>query len=389
MKKKEYILFLSSWYPTRVNPTLGNFNEKFAQAAALHKFVVAFHVCADATMQQPSELVKNGSKPLETWIYYFRKKEKEKFFDRIVKVYRFYKYYIKGFNAIKKAYGLPQIIHLNILYPVGLMALYLKWRYRIPYIVSEHWTGYLPANKVTQGVCVRLAGRYIAKNAELLLPVTEDLKQAMIAEGFRNNYKVVPNVTDTRLFYPDFNRKIPDKKIILHVSSLKDGHKNISGILRVMKKLFGIRADFELHIVGDGDAAPHIKMAEEMGLNARCVFFFNAMTTEQVAEKMRQSDFFLLFSHYENLPCVLVEAFASGLPVVSTTAGGIAEHLNDERGITLKPGDEGALLAACISMLDNVHTYNKEQLHQYAVAHFSYDSVGKTFTDIYNSYRQV
>lgn len=388
MKQNDYILFFSSWYPTRVNPTLGNFNEKFAQAAALYNRVIAFHVCADAGMKKSSELVKTINAHLSTWIYYFPKKEHENFFDKFLKACRYFKFYIKGFNEIKKNFGLPSVIHLNILFPVGLMALYIRIFFRIPYVISENWTGYLPANKVNTGWFVRMLSRRVASHASLLLPVTEDLKKAMVAEGFNGNYSIVPNVTDISNFYPDYNRKNSEKKIILHVSSLKDAHKNISGILRVMEKLYNIRKDFELHLVGDGEAGPHIEKAEKMHLNGHCVFFFDAMTTAQVAEKMRQCDFFLLFSNYENLPCVLVEAFAAGLPVVSTTAGGIAEHLNEERGIILKPGDEETLLKACIYMLDNSHTYNKEQLHRYAVAHFSYDSVGKALTEIYKRYSE-
>ena len=386
MTHKSYILFLSSWYPTRVNPTLGNFNEKFAEAAALYRQVVAFHVCADAGMKETSALVISESEQRSTWIYYFRKKDKENLFDKAVKTIRFFKYYLKGLREIRKVFGKPLMVHLNILYPTGLIALYLKITHKTPYVISENWTGYLPSNKVKQGFAVRWLSRCIAAQARVLMPVTEDLKRAMTAEGFQGIYKIVPNVTDTRLFYPDFSRPVPDKKIILHVSSLKDEHKNISGIFNVMKRLYNRRTDFELHIVGDGDEKPHVRKALEMGLNNKCVFFFNAMTPTQVAEKMRQSDFFILFSNYENLPCVMVEAFASGLPVVSTTAGGIAEHLNEERGIILSPGDEEALFDACCYMLDNLKTYDKAGIHSYAVGNFSYNSVGMALDEIYTHY---
>jgi len=383
MTKKLSVLVLSSWYPTRVNPTLGNFNEKFAEAAALYNDVVAVHVCADKDLIKSHEVVEFEKDGVKTIVFYFKKKESENIFDKVSKSLRFLKYYFSVFKYVRKKYGKPDIVHLNILYPVGIIVLLYKIFYGIPYVISENWTGYLPTNKVNQGLFTRFISRSIACRASALLPVTVDLKKAMLNEGFKSNYFIVPNVTDTQFFQPDRSRTVPPKKIILHVSSLKDEHKNITGLLNVIKRLSQLRSDFELHIVGDGDAAPHIETAKILGLDDNIVRFFGVMTPQQIADKMRQSDFFVLFSNYENLPCVIVEAFASGLPVVSSTAGGVAEHLTPDKGLLLAPKDEEALFAACNYILDNLDKYDKEKLHQYALDKFSYKSVGELLTGIY------
>ena len=164
-----------------------------------------------------------------------------------------------------------------------------------------------------------------------------------------------------------------------------DAHKNISGLLRVTKRLSTVRNDFELHLVSDGDIKPHQKKVDELGLEG-VVYFFETMSVKDIAAKMRQSDFFVLFSNYENLPCVMVEALASGLPVMSTTAGGIAEHLNENLGILLEPGDEEALFNNCNTMLNNLNKYDKEKLHAYGSCKFSYENVGKLLTEIYAKY---
>lgn len=383
MTKKLSVLVISSWYPTRVNPTLGNFNEKFAEAAALYNNVVAVHVCADANMDKSSEVIEFEKDGVKTILFYFRKKEKENAADKVRKSLQFLKYYLRAYKYVKNKYGKPNVVQLNILFPIGIIALIYRVLYGIPYVISENWTGYLASNKVKQGFFTRYISRCIARNSSALLPVTEDLKKAMINESFKNKYYIVPNVTDTQYFHPDLTRSNQEKKIILHVSSLKDEHKNITGILNVVYRLCNQRKDFELHIVGDGDEKPHINTAKALGLLGDTVFFFNAMIPQQIADKMRRSDFFVLFSNYENLPCVIVEAFASGLPVVSSTAGGVAEHLSADKGILVAPGDEDALLEACNFMLDNLGKYNKETLHQYAVEKFSYKSVGIVLTGIY------
>jgi len=384
MTKKLSVLILSSWYPARTNPTLGNFNEKFAEAAALFNKVTALHIAADENMSIATEYVQTENNGVDTRIVYFRKKHKEFWTDKVAKSYRFLKYYFTVYKQYKKQNGKPDIVHLNILYPVGIIALLFKKIYGLPYVISENWTGYLPSNYIRQNFLVRITSRIIAKNAYALLPVSLDLKKAMLSHGFNNTYYIVPNVTDTKHFNLSESAKVDEKKIMLHVSSLKDEHKNITGILNVVKQLSIFRQDFELHIVGDGDAAPHKKYAEELNLLNKFVFFYEAMTPLQIAQIMKQSDFFVLFSNYENLPCVIVEALASGLPVVSSTAGGIPEHITEDKGILVEPKDEKAFFNACVKMLDNYSAYNKINLHRYAVDKFSYISVGQQLTDIYN-----
>jgi len=267
---------------------------------------------------------------------------------------------------------------VHVLYPAGLFALFLKWIYGIPYVVTEHWTGYLQQSFVKQPLMVRWLSRLVSRSASILVPVTSNLQQAMMEQGFRNKYQIVPNVVDARFFHPALSADTKKSvKRILHISSLKDDHKNIRGILRVIKQLSLLRNDFELNIVGDGDASPHIQYSGELQIYGSFVHFHGEMSPLQIAEIMRESDFFLLFSRYENLPCVLVEAFASGLPVVSSNVGGIEEHLTPDKGMLVASEDETALYAALNTMLDTYATYDRQALHTYALAHFSYHEVGK------------
>jgi len=158
----------------------------------------------------------------------------------------------------------------------------------------------------------------------------------------------------------------------------------MTGILNVMNKLSRIRKDFSLHIISDGNQQPFIEKAMQLSLNDKFVFFHGAKKTMEVAEMMKRSDFLLLFSNYENLPCVIVEAYSCGLPVVSTDVGGISEHLTEKHGLLIKPGDEEALLHTLENMLDHVHEYDREFLHEYAEKNFSYENVGKKYFDVYS-----
>ena len=102
-----------------------------------------------------------------------------------------------------------------------------------------------------------------------------------------------------------------------------------------------------------------------------------------MADMYRHSDFLLLFSNFENLPCVIVEAFACGLPVLATRVGGIAEIVDDTRGVLVDAGDEEALLAQTNHLLNHARNYNAEAIRQYAVERFAPVVIGGQIGSVY------
>jgi glycosyltransferase involved in cell wall biosynthesis len=102
---------------------------------------------------------------------------------------------------------------------------------------------------------------------------------------------------------------------------------------------------------------------------------------------MESSHALVLFSNYENLPCVIVEALACGLPVISTRVGGISEHINAERGILIERGDEAGLQDAFEYMASHIHSYDKSALRTYALERFSNEAVAAAFMELYKRTR--
>ena len=76
----------------------------------------------------------------------------------------------------------------------------------------------------------------------------------------------------------------------------------------------------------------------------------------------------------------------SGVPVLSTAVGGIAEILSPERGILIPSGDEDALLHGMNTLLDNSQTYDREAIRQYALSTFDAQLIGK---QIYEQYLTI
>ncbi|HQN55821.1 MAG TPA: glycosyltransferase, partial [Saprospiraceae bacterium] len=93
---------------------------------------------------------------------------------------------------------------------------------------------------------------------------------------------------------------------------------------------------------------------------------------------------FLLFSNYENQPCVQGDAFACGLPFIGTDVGGIGEFLPETFGILIPKGDEDALYRAMESVIRGRKFESPAEMHRFAEENFSPEHLANRFHDIYN-----
>ena len=124
----------------------------------------------------------------------------------------------------------------------------------------------------------------------------------------------------------------------------------------------------------------------DLGLEG-CVSFLGPASSGNVADAMRKADAFVLFSRYENLPCVLLEAWMSGLPTLATDVGGVGEHMrhNPKLGTLLQVGDrEGltkAILRAAANKKEGLRP-DRRFIHAYASARFTPEAVGQAFEKV-------
>ena len=275
---------------------------------------------------------------------------------------------------------------MNILTRAGLFALFLKIFQGIPYIITEHWSRYLSLTNNYKGLLRKFITLIVVKQASAVTTVTANLKEAMLKHDLKNNnYYVIPNAIDIKLFNLNPNLKSnPNLFKIIHISCFEDKSKNISGILRVIKKLSLIRQDFRLELVGDGiDRLQLENMAMELELKDKYVFFEGLLTGQDLVRIFQQADFMLMFSNYENMPVVINESLACGVPIISSNVGGIKEVVNEHFGLLVKAGDEEALLNSIIKMIENINRYNKTELHDFAQSNFRNEVIGKQFMKIY------
>lgn len=378
MSEKINVLHLLSWFPTPADPNSGNFCLKHIQSVSDEVNSVVLSCYLDDTLSERRRVEEveypnfkyvivhvrpSGSRQLNKW--------------RLLQAYDF------GLKYVKKHYFWPDLVHQHVTLPVGKVTYLWHKRYGLPYVLTEHWTIYQPQNRAMMTPRGLRTIRKIANHAETILPVSADLQRNMQDYGITAPFRVIYNVVDTHRFTPG-NGSADGKKHILHISTLRNEAKNFSGILNVIQKLAKQRQDFVLDVVHDYPKPEFEKFVKENQLE-EFVRFHGSKTESEIVEYYQRADFFLLFSNFENLPCVLVESFACGLPVITTDVGGICEIVDESRGRILHAGDEAALLDALHFMLENHAKYDCTAIREYAETHFSQQVIGNQLAEVYHS----
>ncbi len=372
MKKKLHVLFLSSWFPSKTHPTLGNFVQRHAEAVALFANITVLYLSKNnkTSAFEIEDEVEGNVRIVR--VYY---RSNGMLFRNRIQALK------KGIAHINFNQNKPDIVQLNMVWPEGWQALFIQRKWKIPFVISDNWTGYHPNERSPLPFHIKRYMRFIANRSELLLPVTMQLEKAMRALGFNKSSVIVPNVVNTAYFK---NEKKNEIHTYVHLSHLDNDHKNIEGILSAWKIFSDQTEDVILELGGDGDIPHWKKRSLEIGIRKNSITFFGTLDQQEVAKKMNASHTFVLFSNYENLPLVMIEAMASGMNVIATRVGGIAEHMGFCKWNKLIDAkNEAQLLHALNESHSEMNEINREEISEYATNHFSFEAVGKQFMNAY------
>ncbi len=366
------VLFLSSWYPSRVHTTLGNFVRYHALAASKYNSINVLYIVADDNVKD-YEIKYFQDHELKTTIVYFKR--------GIFKYLNYFVAFTKGFHFVKEKNKLKfDIVHMNIMHPGIWQALYLKWRYKIPYVVSENWHGFQDLAKYNLSFLEMKLIKIGIRFSSVISPVSKQLKNCMINANYQAKYQIIPNVVDTDKFHIGELDTNKNNFTFLHVSTLDDSIKNVSGIIDAFEKIK--HKNMVLKIIGDGPVDWIIKKVSTLKTK-NTVVVESEKTHDQIAEEMQKADVFVLFSNIENLPLVLIESISSGTPFIATKVGGIPELFNNELGRLVDAGSIDQLLSEMNFMVKNPDFFNPSRIRSFAIKNYSNEEVGKKFNDLY------
>jgi glycosyltransferase involved in cell wall biosynthesis len=381
MKK---VLWLASWYPHEGEPFSGDFIQRQAEAVSLYQPLQLIYIGKLTTVVEKQIPPPSGRRPgnlQELIIYYSTGKN---FLSKWNSLKIYFRKHREIFKDLRKNNEMPDLVHAHVAMKAGLVALYIRWKYKIPYLLTEHWSGYYEQSRdslFNKSFVERYLTRRIIKNASLLLPVSRALGEQINRFWIKKSFKQIPNVVNTHFFYPA-DIKNPQPFRFIHISSLLYP-KNPEGIINCFVNLLQSGMDAELVLVGPLNISIRRLLNENKLLTGKLIST-GELPYEEVGKELRKANAMILFSFYENMPCVILEALCTGVPVIASRVGGIPEIILDGNGILVEPGNENELQEAMKKMILHYDSYDREEISRIASSRYSYETIGKEIVGVYD-----
>jgi glycosyltransferase involved in cell wall biosynthesis len=253
-----------------------------------------------------------------------------------------------GVGRALRRFG-PDLIHTVNPFILGPGGIYYARRLKVPLVASYHTNVATYARYYRLGLGVdatRWYTRQLHNRATINLCTSETTMNYLLGEGIKR-VRLWPQGVDARHYHPGkasgpWRERLsgghPSERLLLYVGRLAP-EKGIERLKAVLREVSGTR----LAIVGDGPARPSLERA----FTGTPTVFTGLLHGEDLAAAYASADAFLFPSTTETLGIAMLEALASGLPVVAARSGASGEVVSEgESGLFYEPSSPATLVAA-------------------------------------------
>ena len=379
------ILWLASWFPNRTSPFNGDFVQRHADAVApfVNRLTIITVVKDESLAANAVEIEKEEKGNQIIYKAYYGKGRWGNQLEKITSLKKYLSIHQQLFRKILSETGQPDLVHVHVAMKAGLFALKLKEKYNIPFIVTEHWTAYAKDAKpsvFTMGKYFLRLTKKVLTAAALVYPVSKDLGETISKNLSPLNYKVIPNVVNTEIFF--FAEKPANKVLrLIHVSTF-DYQKNAEDIIEALAIWKQAGAAFEFQLFGPV-SIELLNLIKNKGLEDR-ILFIGEVKQPILAKAMQQCDALILYSRYETFGCVVIEANACGIPAIVSDLPVFHELVQENvNGLFAKKNNPVVLANVFALFAREKEKFNQQEIAKAAKEKFNYATVGKQFADEY------
>jgi glycosyltransferase involved in cell wall biosynthesis len=270
----------------------------------------------------------------------------------------------------------PRIIHGNIGYPGGFWSYCVSKMLGVPFIISEHYSRFKynfrsPIHKFLTLFSMKRAARVLSVSSH----------SAEEIEGYiKRKVDIVPNMINVQRF--TLNNNLNNSLQIGFLGSLdSDTHQKGLDLLLAALKDFDL--DFTLHVGGSGRYLNYYKtLAKEYGIDSRCQFY-GFIDYGNIPAFMNKLHFFVSASRFESFGIAMIEAMASGLPVIATNSGGPKDFIQDFNGVLIEKDNVHAMKTAFIDMSISLKNYDNKRIRGFIKEKYDKETFKIRVTKIY------
>jgi glycosyltransferase involved in cell wall biosynthesis len=199
------------------------------------------------------------------------------------------------------------------------------------------------------GLSGRWLERWSYRRARCVVAVSQQVRRELIEAGLAGEQlRVIPNGVDTDEFKPTavsrLSLGLPEGKLLLFIGDIKTPRKNLDTLLKAMLRV----EHGSLVVAGNATGSPYPDLTAKLGLQTRVSFLG---FRRDIAQLMCAANLFVFPSRYEACSLVLLEAAASGLPIVAARTAGGTELLTPECSVLLGNPEDDLELATILNRL--------------------------------------
>lgn len=342
MNKKRSILIITSWYPQNETDFSGIFIKERVDILKDKFNLIVVHPTVDYSSFKPF-FAFTVQRNEESNVPIIRIGVKRSF-----PVYNQWNFFVTAKQAIKRELQGKKIdlIHCHVAYPAGILGMMLAKDFKVPYVITEHYGGFVGLFR--SAIHKFLILRAIRK-ATYLSTVSE-FSARIIKKYTTAPIEIIPNPIDVTKFRLKKEHRKSDGTIVAgFLGGLDSDVKGLDVLLVALSILKPAR--LKVKIGGGGRLLENYKaLAKKLNVEKYCNFL-GAIPAEERFEFYADLDFFVLSSRRESFGVVLLEAMASGVPVLATRCGGPEEIVDRETGILVENENAQALAGGLEKMM--------------------------------------
>jgi glycosyltransferase involved in cell wall biosynthesis len=280
------------------------------------------------------------------------------------------------------------LIHAFFGFPAGWLC--YKTAKRLPYIISLRGSD-VPGYNIRLGLDYKLTAglfRKIWSSAAMVVANSNGLRNLALEFMPSLDIAVIPNGIDTEKFHPSDEQKPREPLRLLTVSRLIE-RKRVDILLKAIRRAKEISLDVNLYIAGEGNLGDSLRsLSRELGISDR-VFFLGRVPAEKMPEIYRDNDVFVMNSAHEGMSNAMLEAMASGLPIITTDCEGV-EELITNNGIVVRQSNAASFADAFKTLVKNKKSYKQMSIASREEAQkLNWKSVARQYLDCYNKVLEI
>lgn len=378
MQQTPHILLLPSWYPVKGNELNGIFNREWALMMSETHKITMLHL----------HFPEQGNRT-----YVVKNKVNENFYETIVylnpggnfftRQWRYFTWFFKMVKELIAERGSFSLIHNMVVWKMGIPALWMKWRLKLPLVITEHFTGFLPEDNSISAPRKRFS-MVALRSADAVAAVSKGLAHALAKYGAKQ-VKVIPNFPDAVfLNSPVEIKKSQDPFYFLHVSTFDDRQKQTSKIIREFVRLKKEYPHIFLMLV-----VPEEKLEQYFynhpDLKSDGIIFCEPTENKVIyLKRFQQAHAYISYSIYETFGITVLEALCCGLPVIYTVSGGPEHFTEADMGLVCDKNNPVSLYETMEKMLLN-YNYDFEKIAEKSRKKFSKETIRSEYASLYET----